>query len=127
MNQPYNPFEITQKQVEEAGLHLNLDEVIIELFKWPQREYKFTLPVKMDKGKVKTFHAYRIQYNFARGPAKGGIRYSPDENLDTLRSLAALMAWKTAVADIPLGGGKGGVCCNPREMSNRELENLSRA
>jgi glutamate dehydrogenase (NAD(P)+) len=127
MNQPYNPFEITQKQVEEAGLHLKLDEDIIEHLKWPQREYKFTLPVKMDNGKVKTFHAYRIQYNFARGPAKGGIRFSPDENLDTLRSLAALMAWKTAVADIPLGGGKGGVCCNPREMSPRELENLSRA
>ncbi len=127
MSQPYNPFKITQKQVEEAGLHLKLDEDIIEHLKWPQREYKFTLPVKMDNGKVKTFHAYRIQYNFARGPAKGGIRFSPDENLDSLRSLAALMAWKTAVADIPLGGGKGGVCCNPREMSVRELENLSRA
>ena len=127
MNDSYNPFEITQKQVEEAGLHLKLDEDIIEHLKWPQREYKFTLPVKMDNGKVKTFHAYRIQYNFARGPAKGGIRFSLDENLDTLRALAALMAWKTAVADIPLGGGKGGVCCNPREMSQRELEYLSRA
>ncbi|MEJ2052710.1 MAG: Glu/Leu/Phe/Val dehydrogenase, partial [Calditrichaceae bacterium] len=127
MNQSYNPFKITQTQVEEAGIHLNLDEDIIEHLKWPQREYKFTLPVKMDNGKVKTFHAYRIQYNFARGPAKGGIRFSPDENPDTLRSLAALMAWKTAVADIPLGGGKGGVCCNPRTMSEHELENLSRA
>jgi glutamate dehydrogenase (NAD(P)+) len=127
MIKKYNPFKITQQQVEQAGHILHLDENTIEHLKWPQREYKFTLPVKMDDGKVKTYHAYRIQYNFARGPAKGGIRFSPDENLDTLRSLAALMAWKTAVADIPLGGGKGGVCCNPRVMSDRELENLARA
>ncbi|MBN2423992.1 MAG: Glu/Leu/Phe/Val dehydrogenase [Calditrichaceae bacterium] len=127
MSEVYNPFKIMQGQVEEAGRLLYLDENIIEHLKWPQREYKFTLPVKMDDGKVKIFHAYRVQHNFARGPAKGGIRFSPDENLDTLRALAALMTWKTAVADIPLGGGKGGVCCNPREMSDRELENLARA
>lgn len=123
----YNSFKVAQKQVVEGARLLNLDEATIEHLKWPQREFKFTLPVKMDKGKIKIFHAYRIQYNFARGPAKGGIRFHPDETVDTIRALAAWMTWKTAVVDLPLGGGKGGVVCDPRIMSERELENLSRA
>jgi len=93
---------------------------------WPQREYKFTIPVRMDDGRVEVFHAYRIQYNYARGPAKGGIRFHPDETVDTIRALAGWMTWKTAVVDLPLGGGKGGVVCDPKSMSERELENLSR-
>ena len=80
----------------------------------------------MDNGEVKIFHAYRIQYNSARGPAKGGIRFHPDETVDTIRALACWMTWKTAVVDLPLGGGKGGVCCDPKSMSDRELEKLSR-
>jgi glutamate dehydrogenase (NAD(P)+) len=98
-----------------------------ELLKWPQREFTFTLPVRMDDGKAKIFQAYRIQYNFARGPAKGGIRFHPDETADTVRALACWMTWKTAVVDLPLGGGKGGIICDPKKMSLRELENLSRA
>lgn len=123
----YNSFQVTQQQVGEAAKILNLDEATYELLIWPQREYKFTLPVRMDSGKVKLFHAYRIQHNYARGPAKGGIRFHPNETVDTIRALASWMTWKTAVVDLPLGGGKGGVCCDPKSMSERELENLSRA
>ena len=123
----YNSFHVAQKQVLEAAKLLNLDDETIELLSWPQREFKFTLPVRMDNGTVKIFHAYRIQYNFARGPAKGGIRFHPNETVDTIRALASWMTWKTAVVDLPLGGGKGGVVCDPKAMSQRELENLSRA
>ena len=123
----YNSFEVEQQQVREAATILHLDDATIELLLWPQREFKFTLPVKMDSGRVKIFHGYRVQYNFARGPAKGGIRFHPDETVDTIRALAGWMAWKTAVVDLPLGGGKGGVVCDPRRMSDRELENLARA
>lgn len=123
----YNSFKITQQQLIEAAKLLNLDESTVELLSWPQKEFKYTLPVKMDDGATKIFHAYRIQYNHARGPAKGGIRFHPEETVDTIRALAAWMTWKTAVVDIPLGGGKGGIRCNPKEMSERELENLSRA
>ncbi|MDW8186382.1 MAG: Glu/Leu/Phe/Val dehydrogenase, partial [Anaerolineae bacterium] len=94
---------------------------------WPIRELHVTLPVKMDDGTTKIFHGFRVQYNDARGPTKGGIRFHPQETIDTVRALAAWMTWKTAVVDIPLGGGKGGIVCNPKEMSSGELERLSRA
>jgi len=123
----YNSFDVAQEQILEAARILNLDEATFQLLIWPQREFKFTLPVKMDDGKTKIFHAYRIQYNCARGPAKGGIRFHPDETVDVVRALACWMTWKTAVVDLPLGGGKGGVVCDPKQMSQRELENLSRA
>lgn len=123
----YNSFEVEQQQVREAANILHLDDATIELLLWPQREFKFTLPVKMDSGRVRIFHGYRIQHNFSRGPAKGGIRFHPDETVDTIRALAGWMAWKTAVVDLPLGGGKGGIVCDPRRMSDRELENLARA
>lgn len=122
----YNSFKVAQAQVLEAAKLLNLDEETIELLIWPQKEFKFTLHSKMDNGKSKIFHAWRIQYNYARGPAKGGIRFHPEETVDTIRALASWMTWKTAVVDIPLGGAKGGICCNPKKMSERELENLSR-
>jgi glutamate dehydrogenase (NAD(P)+) len=124
--QSYNSFEVAQTQVMAAAKILNLDKATLDLLLWPQREFKFTLPVKMDNGETSILHGYRIQYNTARGPAKGGIRFHPDETVDTIRALAGWMTWKTAVADLPLGGGKGGVVCDPRRMSQRELENTAR-
>lgn len=121
-----NPFAIAQAQLEEAAGVLQLDPDMYEFLRWPMRELHFTIPVRMDDGAVRIFKAYRVQYNDARGPAKGGIRFHPDETVDTVRALAAWMTWKTAVADIPLGGGKGGVICDPREFSRTELERVSR-
>jgi glutamate dehydrogenase (NAD(P)+) len=122
----YNSFNVAQKQILEASKLLNLDQATIDFLIWPQREIKFIYPVRMDDGSVKIFHAWRIQFNTARGPAKGGIRFHPAETVDTIRALACWMTWKTAVVDLPLGGGKGGVLCDPKSMSLRELENLSR-
>ncbi|MFV1859266.1 MAG: Glu/Leu/Phe/Val dehydrogenase [Anaerolineales bacterium] len=122
-----NPFEVAQQQLDEAAELLELDTAIHELLRWPLRELHVTLPVRMDDGSTKIYHGFRVQYNDARGPTKGGIRFHPDETIDTVRALAAWMTWKTAVVDIPLGGGKGGVICNPKEMSDGELERLSRA
>jgi len=123
----YNSFHVAQQQVREAAGVLHLDPATVDLLAWPQREYHCTLPVRMDGGRIAIYQAYRIQYNFARGPAKGGIRFHPDETADTIRALASWMTWKTAVANLPLGGAKGGVCCDPKSMSARELENVSRA
>jgi glutamate dehydrogenase (NAD(P)+) len=122
-----NPFKIAQAQLDEAAKRLGLDEATHELLRWPQIEFKVTLPVEMDDGKIKIFHGYRVQYNSARGPTKGGLRWHPDETLDTIRALAAWMTWKTSVVDIPLGGAKGGVTCNPKLMSDREKQRLARA
>jgi glutamate dehydrogenase (NAD(P)+) len=122
----YNSFAVAQQQVTDAARLLNLDEATVEFLRWPQRECSFTLHVKMDSGKTKIFHAYRVLHNHARGPAKGGIRFHPDETIDTIRALASWMTWKTAVTDLPLGGAKGGIRCDPKTMSERELETLSR-
>jgi glutamate dehydrogenase (NAD(P)+) len=122
-----NPFKIAQAQLDVAAARLGLDPATHELLRWPQVEFRFTLPVEMDDGKIKIFHGYRVQYNSARGPTKGGLRWHPEETIDTVRALAAWMTWKTAVVDIPLGGGKGGVTCNPKEMSEREKQRLARA
>lgn len=122
-----NPFMIAQRQLADAAKILKLDDATHEMLRWPIREMHARLPVRMDDGKVKVFHAFRVQYNDARGPTKGGIRFHPDETIDTVRALAAWMTWKVAVVDIPLGGGKGGVVCDPRKMSAGELERLSRA
>jgi glutamate dehydrogenase (NAD(P)+) len=121
-----NPFLIAQRQLAEAVEILELDDATHEMLRWPMREFKFVFPVKMDDGSTRVFHGYRVQYNDARGPAKGGLRFHVQETLDTVRALAAWMTWKTAVVDIPLGGGKGGVTCNPKELSRSELERLSR-
>ena len=123
----YNSFRVAQQQVEEASKLLNLDETTVEFLKWPQRELKFTLTIRMDDGSTKMFHAWRIQHNYARGPAKGGIRFHPDETVDVVRALASWMTWKTAVVDLPLGGAKGGICCDPKKLSQGELERLCRA
>lgn len=121
-----NPFHIAQRQFDEAAEMLGLEPAMRELLRWPRREYKFTIPVKMDNGTTKIFHGYRVQYNDACGPTKGGLRWHPDETMDTVRALSAWMTWKTAVVDIPLGGGKGGVTCNPKELSDGEKERLAR-
>jgi glutamate dehydrogenase (NAD(P)+) len=121
-----NPFENSRKQLAKCAAILGLDESVHEMLRHPMRELRVTLPVRMDDGSIKVFEGFRIQYNDARGPTKGGIRFHPEENIDTVRALAAWMTWKCAVVDIPLGGGKGGVICNPKEMSDGELERLSR-
>ncbi len=122
-----NPFTIAQRQLDTAAERLGLDRATQDFLRWPQQELKVTLPVRMDDGKVQVFHAYRVQYNTARGPAKGGLRWHPEETMDTVRALAAWMTWKTAVVDIPLGGGKGGITCNPKVMSEMEKQRLARA
>ncbi len=122
-----NPFKIAQKQLDKAAAVLNLDPAIHALLREPLRELHVILPVKMDDGTTKIFKGFRVQYNDSRGPTKGGLRFHSQETIDTVRALAAWMTWKTAVIDIPLGGGKGGVICNPKEMSMGELERLSRA
>ncbi|MGA2403599.1 MAG: Glu/Leu/Phe/Val dehydrogenase [Syntrophobacteraceae bacterium] len=113
--------------MDKAAEKLELDKATHELLRWPMKEIKATLPVKMDDGSTRIFHAFRIQYNTARGPAKGGVRWHPLETVDTVRALAAWMTWKTSVVDLPLGGGKGGVVCNPKELSETEKERLARA
>ncbi|MCH7884575.1 MAG: Glu/Leu/Phe/Val dehydrogenase [Planctomycetes bacterium] len=122
-----NPFAIAQQQLDEAAERLGLDRATHELLRWPMREYHFTLPIKMDNGRTSIFKGYRVQYNNARGPTKGGLRWHPEETIDTIRALAAWMTWKTALVDIPLGGGKGGITCNPKELSEAEKERLARA
>ena len=122
-----NPFAIAQQQLDEAAERLGLDRATHELLRWPMREYHFTLPVKMDNGQTRIFKGYRVRYNNARGPTKGGLRWHPEETIDTIRALAAWMTWKTALVDIPLGGGKGGITCNPKELSETEKERLARA
>ena len=127
MKDVLNPFNIAQQQLDDAAQRLGLDPAMHELLRWPMQELKVILPVKMDDGSTKIFHAFRVAYNTARGPAKGGIRWHPDETIDTVRALAAWMTWKTSVVDIPLGGGKGGVICNPKALSETEKERLARA
>ncbi len=126
MSENLNPFAIAQQQLDEAAKILKLDEGTHQALRWPMRELVVTLPVRMDDGSIQVFRGFRVQYNDARGPTKGGIRFHPAETIDTVRALAAWMTWKTAVVDIPLGGGKGGIICNPKEMSVYELERLSR-
>jgi glutamate dehydrogenase (NAD(P)+) len=110
-----------------AAKLLKLDPAVHSLLREPKRILEVTFPVRMDNGQVRAFKGFRVQYNDARGPCKGGIRFHPQETIDTVKALAAWMTWKTACVDIPLGGGKGGVICNPKEMSRGELERVSRA
>jgi glutamate dehydrogenase (NAD(P)+) len=119
-------FETIQAQLDEVAGVLHLEPGIHAILREPMRELAVSVPVRMDNGETRVFKGFRVQHNNARGPFKGGIRFHPDETIDTIRSLAAWMTWKCAVVDIPLGGGKGGVICNPKEMSAGELERLSR-
>ena len=122
----YNAFKVAQQQFDKIADMLKLDEPTKDLLRNPLREYHMTLPIKMDDGSVKIFKGFRIQHNDARGPCKGGIRFHPQETADTVRALSMWMTWKCAVADIPLGGSKGGIICDPHDLSEREQENLCR-
>jgi len=122
-----NPFKIAQEQLDMAAKLMQLDPAVHGLLREPKRVVEVTFPVRMDNGKVKVFKGFRVQYNDARGPCKGGIRFHPRETIDTVKALAAWMTWKTACVGLPLGGGKGGVICDPKQMSSGELERLSRA
>ena len=122
----YNPFLSMAKGFDQAADILGLDEGLREVLRQPERELKVSLPILMDDGSVKVFTGYRVQHNFLRGPCKGGIRFSPDVNLDEVRALSAWMTWKCSVVNLPFGGAKGGVICDPRELSEGELERLTR-
>lgn len=124
--QTYNPYVTAQTQFDKVADIIHLEQPVRELLRQPLREYHFTVPVKMDDGTTKIFNAYRIQHCDARGPAKGGIRFHPHETIDTIRALSMWMTWKCAVVDIPLGGGKGGVICDPHHFSKGEQERLCR-
>ena len=122
----FNPFEMAQTQFDNIANRLDLNEATRELLRNNQREYHVSIPVRMDDGNVKIFRGFRVQHNDARGPAKGGIRFHPMETIDTVRALAMWMTWKCAVVDIPLGGAKGGVICDPHNLSAREQEGICR-
>jgi glutamate dehydrogenase (NAD(P)+) len=126
MAEKFNEFEMAQKQFDHVAKLLNLDSQIAELLRWPMREFSFRIPVRMDDGSIKLFQGFRVQHNDARGPNKGGIRFHPAETFDMVRALATWMTWKCAVADIPLGGGKGGIIVDPATLSVGEKERLCR-
>jgi glutamate dehydrogenase (NAD(P)+) len=121
-----NPFESMMSRFDRAAQLLNLDPDLYAVMRVPNRELKVYIPTRMDSGRIQVFEGYRVQHNFARGPAKGGIRYSPDVNLDEVRALAAWMTWKCAVVNVPFGGAKGGIVCDPQQMSMGELERMTR-
>lgn len=122
----YNPFTNAQAQFDRVAEVIGLDKATCTLLRQPAMEYHFLIPVRMDDGSTKIFQGFRVQHNDARGPAKGGIRFHPQETADTVRALAMWMTWKCAVVDIPLGGGKGGVICDPRNLTPGEQERLCR-
>jgi glutamate dehydrogenase (NAD(P)+) len=121
-----NPFEVALKQLDEAAKLIKLDKGLHQVLANPKRVLTVSLPVKMDNGEIRVFTGFRSQHNDARGPYKGGIRYHPQVTVDEVKALSMWMTWKCAVADIPYGGGKGGIICNPKEMSTGELERLTR-
>jgi glutamate dehydrogenase (NAD(P)+) len=122
----YNPFEMAQEQFDRVAGLLKIDQATRDLLRWPMREYAFAIPVRLDDGTSRVFRGFRVQHNDARGPSKGGIRFHPLETLDTVRALAMWMTWKCAVVNIPLGGAKGGVVCDPHDLSQHEQERLCR-
>lgn len=125
-NDEKNPFEAMSERFDRAAQILGLDSDLYAVMRVPSREIKVYIPVRMDTGHIEVFEGFRVQHNFARGPAKGGIRYAPDVSLDEVKALAAWMTWKCAVVNVPFGGGKGGIICDPRQMSIGELERMTR-
>ena len=121
-----NPFESMMSRFDRAAQLLDLDPDLYAVLRNPNRELKVYIPTRMDSGRIQVFEGFRVQHNFARGPAKGGIRYAPDVNIDEVRALAAWMTWKCAVVNVPFGGAKGGIICDPQQMSVGELERMTR-
>jgi glutamate dehydrogenase (NAD(P)+) len=121
-----DPFEAMKARFDRAAQKLNLEEDLYKFLIVPSREIKVYIPVRLDSGHIEVFEGYRVQHNIARGPAKGGIRYAPDVTLEEVKALAAWMTWKCAVVNVPFGGGKGGIVCDPTQMSMGELERLTR-
>src|SRR5438876_5747484 len=121
-----NPYDMAVAQFDEAADRLGLSQALRAILCKPKRELTVNFPVRMDNGDVEMFTGYRVQHNITRGPAKGGIRFSPEVSLDEVRALAMWMTWKCAVVNIPFGGAKGGVICDPHKLSRGELERLSR-
>ncbi len=126
MVEELNPFKIAQEQLDSAAQIMDLDKQAHAILREPKRVLTVNIPVRMSSGETEVFTGFRVRYNDARGPAKGGIRFHPQENVDTVKALSAWMTWKCSLADIPFGGGKGGVICDTKKMDNRELEALSR-
>ena len=126
LNEKINPFEVALKQLEEASKILNLEKGMLEILSNPKRILTVSIPTRMDDGTIKVFTGFRSQHNDARGPHKGGIRYHPDVTLEEVKALSMWMTWKCAIANIPYGGGKGGIICNPKQMSENELERMTR-
>ncbi|MEW6249533.1 MAG: Glu/Leu/Phe/Val dehydrogenase [Planctomycetota bacterium] len=126
-SKPFNPYHMAQAQFDKVAEQLGLDQPTKDLLRQPMREYHFSLPIRMDDGTFRVFRGFRVQHNDARGPGKGGIRFHPQETIDTVRALAMWMTWKCAVVNLPLGGSKGGVICSPHGLSQREQEQLCRA
>jgi len=122
----FNPWEMAREQLDTVAKRIKLDPGIHRVLRNPRRALIVSIPVKMDNGEVDVFEGYRVQHSLTRGPAKGGMRYHPGVTLDEVKALAMWMTWKCAVVNIPYGGGKGGVICNPKKMSDGELERLTR-
>src|SRR5437773_7456469 len=121
-----NPFEIAKQQFDRAADYLELEQSMRNVLRAAKRQLIVSIPVKIDGGEIKVFEGYRVQHNIARGPAKGGIRYHPNVTLDEVKALASWMTWKCATVNIPFGGGKGGIICDPKKMSLHELEGMTR-
>lgn len=121
-----NPYEVALKQLENVAGKINIDPNVLEILKYPRRIITVSVPIRLDNGSIKVFTGYRVQHNMERGPYKGGIRYHPCTDLDEVKALAMWMTWKCAVMNLPYGGAKGGIVCNPKEMSRGELERLTR-
>src|SRR5579885_2760300 len=121
-----NPYRIAQMQFDMAAEFLKLDAGLRQMLRTPKRVMEVSIPIKLDNGQVKVFSGFRVQHNTARGPAKGGVRYHPNLSLDEVRALASWMTWKTATVNIPYGGAKGGIICDPKRMSRGELERMTR-
>src|ERR671929_799698 len=124
--QPKSAFEIAQKRFDTAAEVVGIADDTRRVLREPKRELTVHFPVRLDDGSVHVYTGYRVQHNISRGPAKGGLRYSPDLTLDTVKALAMLMTWKCAVVGIPYGGAKGGVAVDPRQLSQTELEHVTR-